>query len=236
MIAELVQDVLGQHRIDGNKSIRYEEGRWKRHLQPFFGNLRGVQVTTDLLRRYVMERKAQLNKWGGAPQNSTINRELALLRSAFYLGYAATPPKIIRVPTFPMLQEDNTREGFLRDEDYDKLAEEAGKFGLWIRGLLAVYNTYGWRRSEPLDDLRVRQVDLVNQTIDLNPGATKNKDARVIKMTREVHAVISMCIEGKGPDDRVFTREDGKIIGDFRKTWYKICCNVGLGRMACCVL
>jgi hypothetical protein len=57
------------------------------------GGGRGVQVTTDLLRRYVMERKAQLNKWGGAPQNSTINRELALLRSAFYLGYAATPPK-----------------------------------------------------------------------------------------------------------------------------------------------
>ena len=54
MIAELVQDVLGQHRIDGNKSIRYEEGRWKRHLQPFFGNLRGVQVTTDLLRRCLL--------------------------------------------------------------------------------------------------------------------------------------------------------------------------------------
>jgi hypothetical protein len=31
----------------------------------------------------------------------------------------------------------------------------------------------------------------------------------------------------------VFTREDGKLIGDFRKTWYKMCCNVGLGRMAC---
>jgi hypothetical protein len=42
-----------------------------------------------------------------------------------------------------------------------------------------------------------------------------------------------MCIEGKGADDRVFTREGGKIIGDFRKTWYRMCCNVGLGRMAC---
>jgi hypothetical protein len=31
----------------------------------------------------------------------------------------------------------------------------------------------------------------------------KTKDARVIKMTREVHAVISMCIEGKAPDDRM---------------------------------
>lgn len=233
MIAELIQDILDQHRIDGKKSIVDEERHWTLHLQPFFGNLRAVQVTTDLLRRYVKERKSQLRKWDKPPENATINRELSLLRAAFYLGYAATPPKVLRVPTFPMLQEDNTREGFLKDEDYDKLADEAGKVGLWIRGLLAVYNTYGWRRSEPLDDLRVQQVDLLNQTIDLNPGATKNKDARVIKMTREVHAIISMCVEGKRPEDRVFTREDGKLIGDFRKTWYKICCNVGLGRMAC---
>lgn len=72
-----------------------------------------------------------------------------------------------------------------------------------------------------------------DRTIDLNPGATKNKDARVTKMTRKVHAIISMCIEGKQPEDRVFTREDSKAIGDFRKTWYKMCCNVGLGRLAC---
>jgi hypothetical protein len=233
MIPELIQDILDQHRIDGKKSIVDEERHWRLHLQPFFGNLRAVPVTTDMLRRYVKERKAQLRKWDKPPQNATINRELSVLRSAFYLGYEATPPKVYRVPTFPMLQEDNTREGFLKDEDYDKLAEQAGKVGLWIRGLLAVYNTYGWRLSEPLDELRVRQVDLLNRTIDLNPGARKNKDARVIKMTREVHAIISMCIEGKRPEDRVFTREDGKAIGDFRKTWYKMCCNVGLGRVAC---
>lgn len=52
-------------------------------------------------------------------------------------------------------------------------------------------------------------------------------------MTRKVHAVISICVEGKRPEDRVFTGEDGKPIGDFRKTWYKMCCSVGLGRMAC---
>lgn len=233
MVSELIQDALDQHRIDGNKSIVDEERHWRLHLKPFFGNFRAAQVSTDLLRSYVKERKGQLNRWSKPPENSTINRELALLRSAFYLGYEATPPKVFRVPSFPMLQEDNTREGFLKDEDYDKLAGEAAKVGLWMRGLLAVYSTYGWRRSEPLDELRVRQVDLLQGTVDLDPGATKNKDARVIKMTREVHAIISMCVEGKRPEDRVFTREDGKPIGDFRKTWYKMCCNVGLGRIAC---
>jgi len=33
-----------------------------------------------------------------------------------------------------------------------------------------------------------------------------------------VHAVLSMCVEGKEPGDQVFTREDGKLIGDCRKT------------------
>jgi hypothetical protein len=52
-------------------------------------------------------------------------------------------------------------------------------------------------------------------------------------MTQEVYAIVSKCVEGKGSDDLVFTREDGRPIGDFRKTWHKMCCNAGLGRMAC---
>jgi hypothetical protein len=91
---------LDQHRINGNKAIADKERHWRLHLKPFFGNLRGVQVTTDLLRRYVKERKAQLNKWGKPPENSTINRELALLRSGFYLGYEAPPLKGISCAQF----------------------------------------------------------------------------------------------------------------------------------------
>jgi hypothetical protein len=70
-----------------------------------------------------------------------------------------------------------------------------------------------------------------SRAVDLNPGATKNRDARVIEMAQEVHAIISMCIAGKKPEDRVFTRENEKPIGDFRKIWYKMCCAVGLGRI-----
>jgi len=58
-------------------------------------------------------------------------------------------------------------------------------------------------------------------------------DARCIKMTPEVRAIISMCIACKQPGDRVFTRANGKPIGDFRKAWHKACCSVGLGRMGC---
>jgi hypothetical protein len=72
----------------------------------------------------------------------------------------------------------------------------------------------------------INQVDLLQGTVDLNPGATKNRDARVIKMTQEVRGIISTCIAGKKPEDRTFTRENGKPTGDFRKMWYKMCCAV----------
>jgi hypothetical protein len=52
-------------------------------------------------------------------------------------------------------------------------------------------------------------------------------------MTQEVRAIVSRCIAGKKVEDWVFTRENEKPIGDFRKTWYKMCCVVGLGRKAC---
>ena len=48
LMAELIQDIFDQHKIDGKKSIADDERRWELHLQPFFGNLRAVQVTTDL--------------------------------------------------------------------------------------------------------------------------------------------------------------------------------------------
>jgi site-specific recombinase XerD len=42
---------------------------------------------------------------------------------------------------------------------------------LWLRGLLATYYTFGFRRTELLN-LRVRQVNLTHNTIDLRAGAT----------------------------------------------------------------
>ena len=33
--------------------------------------------------------------------------------------------------------------------------------------------------------------------------------------------LLTACVEGKGPEDHVFTRADGKPVRDFRDTWYK---------------
>ncbi|HEY1759967.1 MAG TPA: site-specific integrase [Bryobacteraceae bacterium] len=212
LISELAEDLLRDYRINGKSSIDDAESRWELHLKPFFGSLRATQVTSSLVNRYV---DLRLNE--GA-KNATINRELAALKRMFNLGRKTTPPKVIFVPAFPRLAENNIRKGFLEDAQYEKLLESC--LEIWFQTLVEMAATYGWRVSELLG-LRVNQVDLANWTIRLHPGTTKNKEGREVKMTKIAQDLLELCIEGKGPNDYVFTRSSGKRVKDFRGAWWK---------------
>ena len=115
----------------------------------------------------------------------------------------------------------------MKDEDYDKLAALCAKEGLWLRALLAVAYNFGWRKSELLH-LRVHQIELPTRTIRLEVGETKNDAGRTVKMTEEVFALLNACVNGKRGADYVFTREDGKRVCDFRKTWRNVCKAAGV--------
>lgn len=110
-VEELMNDLLLRHKNDGNKSVGDDESRWKNHILPFFGHLRATQVTSDLIERYINERKRESTRSTRPPENATINRESALLRAAYNYGGEKTPPKVIRVPYFRMLEERNVRKG-----------------------------------------------------------------------------------------------------------------------------
>lgn len=215
-VSELADDLVREYRINGRKSIHDLEARWALHLKPFFGILRAVEITSQLVARYIDARQQE-----GA-ENATINRELAALKRMFNLARQSTPPKVNTVPYIAMLREDNIRTGFLESKQHDSLASETGKIGLWLRALFETGYTYGWRHEELLA-LRVRQVNLSSGTIRLEPGTTKNDQGREVSMTLPVRALLTQCVNGKGPDDYVFTREDGKPVRDFRRTWAKAC-------------
>jgi len=232
-VTELINDLFQKYQ--NNLTSRWlhnaKDFCWELHLRPFFAHVRAAHVNTGLLNQYVDERRRQL-KNGKPPSNATINRELAILRAAMNLGRKASPSKVFQMPSFPMLKESNVRKGFVRDEEYDRLARECAREGLWLRALLAVAYNYGWRRSE-LESLEVRQVDFKGRTIDLDPGTTKNDDGRVVVMTQEVFQLLRACARRKSPDDKVFTRGDGSKLGDFRKAWQNVCVRAGLGKVTC---
>jgi hypothetical protein len=116
-VEDLWDDVERDYRINERKSLADAQARWNLHLKPMFGPARVIEVSTTLLGRYVDARQRE-----GA-KNATINRELALLKRMFRLGIQATPTKVLRLPAFPKLAENNVRKGFLEDAQYTKLVE-----------------------------------------------------------------------------------------------------------------
>lgn len=211
-VANLYEALEREYQINRRKSLDDLKARWKLHLEPFFGFMKPANVSTDMVNRYIDKREQE-----GA-SNATINRELAVLKRAFCLAMKCTPPKVQRVPYFEMLEERNTRKGFLEPEDYDKLARECANYGLWMRTAFELAYTYGWRHAEVLS-LKVGQVSLADRTIRLNPGETKNDEGREVTTTPLLRQLLQECVRGKAADDLVLTRKDGRPVGDFRGAW-----------------
>jgi integrase len=220
-VDELIADLFAEYRRERRKSLAYVEMRWRKHLQPVFARLRADDLTTDMVQRYSSKREEE-----GA-SGPTINRELAVLKRAYSLALRSSPPKVRTVPVMPMYKESDPRTGFLDDAAYVQLARECSKEGLWLRALLTVAYSFGFRSGELLS-MRVRQVDLLSRTIRLEVGSTKNDEGRITPMTDEVFKLLTACVSGKEPEDFVFTREDGRRVQSFRKRWKKVCLQAGV--------
>lgn len=52
----LAEDPLRDYRINGKRSIEGAEIRWGKHLQLFFGGMKVVHISSQLLARYVDDR------------------------------------------------------------------------------------------------------------------------------------------------------------------------------------
>jgi integrase len=209
----------------GSRSVAALEWQWA-HLAPFFGHMRVNAVNTQHVEQYKQQRRRE----GSKP--STCNRELACLRRMFNYGMKqCTPPLTRSAPHIAMLPEANVRKGFVEDAQFDRLASEAAKDGLWLRLFIELAFTYGWRRGELLG-LRVRHVDLVHRTIRLDVGSTKNGEGREVACTARVYELLREACAGKSPNDAVFTR-DGRAVSEFRQTWRNLCVRAGVGRWEC---
>lgn len=225
-IADCYRLIENEYVQKGRKSLPDLKERWTKHLNHFFAHLAVGELTTDVLDEYVRKRLNDKKK----PSNALINRELAIIRHALTLGQETTPPKVLAIPKFPRLKERAARQGFLSDKHYDNLARECAAEGVWLRAMFATACGFAWRKGEVMN-LQVRQVDFPARTVRLDVGATKNDDGRVVRMTNEVYELLSVCAANKGPEDYVFTRDDGQRVLDFREAWKNACARAGVPRL-----
>jgi len=212
-IDELYTDLLQDYRIN-NQTEEWAKRVWDVHLKDFFSGMKAARVGTAQLSEYVEKRQ------GEDAAKSTINRELALLRRAFSLGFQAEPQKVSRVPKFKRFivsEKGNERRGFVLEPEYRKLVDAAAG-QLWLRALLALGYTYGFRKAELLE-MRCQQADLINNTISLYSGETKNEEGRTVVLTEDCRRLVTELRRGKQPEDYLITRGSGEPVRDFRGAW-----------------
>jgi len=220
-VSDLMPDVWSDYEKKRRRTLPWAKARWEKHLKPHFGMLLASQVGTEDLNRYITARQKEKAK------DASINRELALLRRAYKLGMKARPRKVSLMPPIEMLTEDNIRTGFVEYPQYVKLAAACTKIGLWMRAMFETTHCYGFRRSEMLN-LRVKQIDLLDRVIRLEPLTTKSKKGRIAVMTESVYQLLQQCILGKSAEDYVFTRDDNTPVRDFRDAWWTVRKEAGL--------
>jgi len=159
-------------------------------------------VTTEAVKKYVAFRRSadqgtrpyygRLEEVKQIPIqpacNGTINRELALLKHAFYLGWKSTPRKVVTVPYIPLLEEHNVRKGFFEHEQFLALRTALPEY---IRRAVTFAHFTGCRCGEILA-LVWPQVGLIARVVRLEPGTTKNDEARTLPLTTELYETLAM--------------------------------------------
>jgi integrase len=213
-VGDLLDDLLRNYRIHKRKSFGIScRPVVEANLRPYFGKLKPTQVTTRKLEEYREKRQKE------GRSDSTVNREFALLRRAFYLGKKATPPKVHAIPSFPMVSEKSkVRRGFIEPEQYRAILAELPAD---IAPIVTIDYHIGCRKSELLE-LQWDQVDLLHGRIRFWSGTTKNDKGRTAPIFGEMRPTLQALLSErneKWPKCRwVFSRQ-GKRIKDFRESW-----------------
>jgi integrase len=148
-------------------------------LRPFFSHKRAHDITTVDVKAFIAKRQEE------GSSNGKINRELACLKRMFNLALQAE--KITRKPYFPMLVENNVRQGFFERWEFEVVL---AKLSNCLRLPFTFAYHMGWRAQSEVLLLTWQQVDLEIGAVRLEVGSTKNKDGRLIYLAQELRALL----------------------------------------------
>jgi integrase len=212
---ELLQDVL-RHVEESGKASTAKIWRFviDANLSKFFGHLKAAKITTERMREYRGKRIA------AGRSDATVNRELSILRTAFNVGRKSSPPRVDRLPYFPIVSETgNARQGFLTDDQYARLRDALPDD---LKPLFVTAYFTGVRLGELLA-WRWDQVDWEQGFVTLYADETKSGHARVVPiLAGEMSKWLKWAEEQSNECPQVFNRV-GEPIKEFRSAWKNAC-------------
>jgi integrase len=218
-IADLCRLVVEDNRLRKLRDAKHVEWRYKAHIKPLLGSLLVSRFGSAQVRQYVARRRSE-----GA-SDATINRELAIVRRGFKLGAQEDPPLVSRQPAISMLEEDNVRQGFLEQDQYERLLEELPKNlkALFVCG----YHT-GARKNE-LRGVRWDQVDWDSALIRLTASQTKAKKPRTLPIYGDMRRWMEHQRENLPPGSIwVFHGANNRPVDNHLNGWTEACNSAGL--------
>jgi integrase len=217
-VGDLYVNLMKDYELSGHsdgRHYRLTRSRWEMHLKKPFENFKAYLFNSTAQKQYREDRLAE-----GA-SNTTINREMQILRKAFRLGYEQEPPLVKRVPKFRLVKEENARKGFANRTQVEALKKAAAEDSIGMRALLEAAHILGWRRGELLDRVRVENVNLADNCIRIE--SSKNGEPREAPLTATLRLFLEALIVGKKPDARVFPSNNYVT-----KAWPKITAKAGV--------
>jgi integrase len=222
--------------VPGRKVGKHVRAERDRIAAVHFGDgptMRANRGTEDVIEAYVSARKEQ----GYA--NGTINRDLAMLRRAYRVAFATLDehgvPLVRRVPKVELLEEDNVRESFTTEAEYQAIRAHLPWCIPYLTDLIRVT---GWRRNEPLM-LTWGRVDEEAGLLRLPGKETKGRSYRD-PWPYALHPILSTAIAGLKELRRrveleqgcivthLFFWQDGSPVKSYRHCWEKARLAAGL--------
>ncbi len=195
------------------------EERVHKHLEPFFGSMRVIDLRKTDIDRF----KREMLSAEYAP--ATVNRCLSALRRALQLGADEDPPLVIRaIPRwFGKLDEDNVRTGVVSREMYDSVLPHMAPH---VRTAFVIGWHLGMRRGEILS-LKWEQVDWKAGVIRLARGQTKNRKPRTAPIYGDMRAVLEMAFAG-APECPYVVNDAGRRVHSIKTAWAAAFSRAGL--------
>jgi integrase len=131
---------------------------------------------------------------------------------------------VARQPYIPILDEDNTRQGFLEPEQYGQLLAEVPER---LKVLFVCAYHVGTRKGE-LRLLRWEQVDFDAAQIRLTKAQTKGKRARTVPIYGDMEPWLKFQFAKCAPDCPWVFYYHGRPVGAQLAGWREACDHAGL--------